>query len=251
MVIPPISSIWIASKPSIALATLSYCVWNTRKRRLPRILNASPASVARRSRRSFGTFPAPLRYAMVLAGHHVLCGGDQTVVAYDSKTGKECWQAEVEGKAYALAVAGNRLVCRNRQRYGPLLHDRGRNRIATAVEAKRTCHREERNIAIRHRRRDGARRVWHRPRLLPGIGRVRDGRGRRAVPRLENERRVCLPGRRGGDCTSAGDRREAHVIKRSPHLPRRHLGPTPLSRQNVQSDRRRDRTECEEASGTG
>ncbi len=53
--------------------------------------------------------PCSAPYAMILAGDHVLCGGEGAVVAYDCGTGKEAWQAAVNGKAYALAVAQSRL----------------------------------------------------------------------------------------------------------------------------------------------
>jgi outer membrane protein assembly factor BamB len=53
--------------------------------------------------------PCSAPYSMVLAGHHVLCGGDGAVVAFDAETGEQAWQAPVEGKAYALGVAGKRL----------------------------------------------------------------------------------------------------------------------------------------------
>ena len=53
--------------------------------------------------------PCSAPYSMVLAGKHVICGGKGTVIAYDSKTGKQTWQTDVTGKAYTLAVAENRL----------------------------------------------------------------------------------------------------------------------------------------------
>lgn len=48
-------------------------------------------------------------YAMILAGDHVICGGEDAIVAYDAKSGTSTWKAAVDGKAYALAVAGDRL----------------------------------------------------------------------------------------------------------------------------------------------
>jgi len=51
--------------------------------------------------------PCSSPYAMVLAGDQVLCGGNGAVVAYDSETGEQTWQAKVDGKAYTLAVAQN------------------------------------------------------------------------------------------------------------------------------------------------
>ena len=48
-------------------------------------------------------------YAMILAGEHLLCGGDGHVVAYDAADGTKLWQGPVDGKAYALAVADETL----------------------------------------------------------------------------------------------------------------------------------------------
>lgn len=53
--------------------------------------------------------PCSAPYAMVLAGDHILCGGDETLVAFDAETGKTVWNAVVDGKAYALAVADKRI----------------------------------------------------------------------------------------------------------------------------------------------
>ena len=53
--------------------------------------------------------PCSAPYAMVLAGDHLVCGGEDTVVAYAVKTGADTWKAAVDGKAYGLAVAGDRL----------------------------------------------------------------------------------------------------------------------------------------------
>lgn len=53
--------------------------------------------------------PCSAPCSMILAGTHVLCGGDGVLAAYDAETGAEVWQTAVDGKAYALAVAGTRL----------------------------------------------------------------------------------------------------------------------------------------------
>ncbi len=53
--------------------------------------------------------PCSAPYAMVLADDHVLCGGDDTLVVFDAETGKTVWNAAVDGKAYALAVADKRI----------------------------------------------------------------------------------------------------------------------------------------------
>lgn len=49
--------------------------------------------------------PCAAPYAMVLTGKHVVCGGDESVVAFNAETGKQVWQAPVVGKAYSLATA--------------------------------------------------------------------------------------------------------------------------------------------------
>ncbi|MBI3986403.1 MAG: PQQ-binding-like beta-propeller repeat protein [Lentisphaerae bacterium] len=48
--------------------------------------------------------------AIVVAGPHVLVGGENEVVALDAATGKEVWKAHVEGRVKGLAVANGRLV---------------------------------------------------------------------------------------------------------------------------------------------
>ncbi|MHB8903422.1 MAG: outer membrane protein assembly factor BamB family protein, partial [Thermoguttaceae bacterium] len=53
--------------------------------------------------------PCASPYAMVLTGDTLFCGGDGSVVAFDAKSGKQTWQAPVDGKAYALALAEKRL----------------------------------------------------------------------------------------------------------------------------------------------
>lgn len=53
--------------------------------------------------------PCTASCALIAAGRHVICGGDGMVVAYDGQTGKKMWEAAVDGKAYALAVADQRL----------------------------------------------------------------------------------------------------------------------------------------------
>jgi outer membrane protein assembly factor BamB len=53
--------------------------------------------------------PCSAPYAMVLTGNHVVCGGEGAVMAFEARTGKQTWQAAIDGKAYALSVAGRRL----------------------------------------------------------------------------------------------------------------------------------------------
>ena len=48
--------------------------------------------------------------AMILAGNVIYAGGDGKVVGLNSRTGKEVWRAEVDGRAVGLAAAGGRLV---------------------------------------------------------------------------------------------------------------------------------------------
>jgi outer membrane protein assembly factor BamB len=48
--------------------------------------------------------------SMILAGDTIFAGGDGSVAAYDSETGKETWRASVDGAAHGLAVADGRLL---------------------------------------------------------------------------------------------------------------------------------------------
>ena len=47
--------------------------------------------------------------ALILAGETLFAGGDGEVAAYKRATGKRVWHADVDGRAYGLAVAGGRL----------------------------------------------------------------------------------------------------------------------------------------------
>tara|TARA_R110000850_G_scaffold145753_8_gene267972 strand:+ start:592 stop:1902 length:1311 start_codon:yes stop_codon:yes gene_type:complete len=51
----------------------------------------------------------PIPSALVLAGRQLYLGGDGQVFAVDSESGEKIWSAEVEGRAYGLAVANGRL----------------------------------------------------------------------------------------------------------------------------------------------
>ena len=51
----------------------------------------------------------PVPSAMILAGNHLVLGGDGIVFAVEKKTGKQTWKAEVKGRVYGLAVANGRL----------------------------------------------------------------------------------------------------------------------------------------------
>lgn len=54
--------------------------------------------------------PCAHPYALIRAGSHLFAGGENTVVAYDAATGKEVWRADVNGKAYGLTVANQKLI---------------------------------------------------------------------------------------------------------------------------------------------
>ena len=53
--------------------------------------------------------PCPYPYALILAGESLYAGGEGKVAAISTRTGKPVWTAEIEGKAYGLAVAGGAL----------------------------------------------------------------------------------------------------------------------------------------------
>jgi outer membrane protein assembly factor BamB len=48
-------------------------------------------------------------HALIKAGNTLLAGGTDAVVAYDPATGKEIWEAKVDGIAHGLAVAQGQL----------------------------------------------------------------------------------------------------------------------------------------------
>ncbi|HUS48442.1 MAG TPA: PQQ-binding-like beta-propeller repeat protein [Phycisphaerae bacterium] len=52
----------------------------------------------------------PAVYSLAIAGETLFVGGEGSVTAYEAKTGKEVWKAEVSGKAHGLAVAGGKLL---------------------------------------------------------------------------------------------------------------------------------------------
>ncbi|MBI2926900.1 MAG: PQQ-binding-like beta-propeller repeat protein [Verrucomicrobia bacterium] len=47
--------------------------------------------------------------ALILAGGHLVVGGEDRVLAFETRTGKGAWEATVRGKALGLAVADGRL----------------------------------------------------------------------------------------------------------------------------------------------
>jgi len=53
--------------------------------------------------------PAAPSYETVLAGDYLVCGGADTVTAYDRNSGKTAWQATVDGNVYGLAVSDGNL----------------------------------------------------------------------------------------------------------------------------------------------
>lgn len=49
-------------------------------------------------------------YSMVLAGKHLIAGGDDRVAAHDAETGERVWELPVDGEAQGLAVVGGHLL---------------------------------------------------------------------------------------------------------------------------------------------
>ncbi|MCA9269855.1 MAG: PQQ-like beta-propeller repeat protein, partial [Planctomycetales bacterium] len=56
------------------------------------------------------SFDPALSLVQVATGAHVIAGGENRVAAFDRKTGKAVWTAEVEGGAWSLAIAAGRLL---------------------------------------------------------------------------------------------------------------------------------------------
>jgi outer membrane protein assembly factor BamB len=55
------------------------------------------------------TSSSPAPSALILAGEHLLIGGDGVVLAFEAESGKPVWSAEVPGRVYGLTVANGRL----------------------------------------------------------------------------------------------------------------------------------------------
>ncbi|MDA7673481.1 PQQ-binding-like beta-propeller repeat protein, partial [Verrucomicrobiales bacterium] len=51
----------------------------------------------------------PVPSALILAGDHLILGGDGVVFAVDKNTGEQIWKADLSGRVYGLAVANGRL----------------------------------------------------------------------------------------------------------------------------------------------
>jgi outer membrane protein assembly factor BamB len=54
--------------------------------------------------------PCAHSYSLIRAGTHLFAGGENTVAAYNASTGKEVWRTNVNGKAYGLTVANQKLI---------------------------------------------------------------------------------------------------------------------------------------------
>ncbi len=54
--------------------------------------------------------PATANSSLIVAGDHVIVGGENEVLAYDGESGQQVWRAEVDGEAKGLAVANGRLI---------------------------------------------------------------------------------------------------------------------------------------------
>ena len=59
--------------------------------------------------KSVAAIPDEFRYAFITAGKSKIGGGDGSVAAFGENDGQQIWTAPVEGKAWSLAMAGDRL----------------------------------------------------------------------------------------------------------------------------------------------
>lgn len=48
-------------------------------------------------------------YSMIMAGDHIVLGGDHKVAAFEARTGQKTWEDKVDGNAYGLAASNGRL----------------------------------------------------------------------------------------------------------------------------------------------
>ncbi|MCL4202265.1 MAG: PQQ-binding-like beta-propeller repeat protein [Pirellulaceae bacterium] len=89
---------------------------------------------------------------MILAGSHVLAGGTDEVVALDSETGREVWQAPVEGLVKGLAAANGRLFASTDNGriycFGSAVADRGHSAATASVTPFPADQRLERAAAL-------------------------------------------------------------------------------------------------------
>jgi outer membrane protein assembly factor BamB len=68
-------------------------------------------ALAKEERKSADTWASfqPVPSAMILAGNHLILGGDGIVFAVEKDTGKQIWKANITGRIYGLAAANGRL----------------------------------------------------------------------------------------------------------------------------------------------
>jgi len=95
------------------------------------------AAVDRRSGTALWTLLADAPFEIIKAGGTLFLGGDSKVVARDAEDGRVLWVADVEGRAYGLAVAQGRLLVATDQ---GVLHvfEEGEQEIALASKYTRT-----------------------------------------------------------------------------------------------------------------
>lgn len=71
---------------------------------------------------------------LILAGDVVFAGGDGVVVAVDTKTGKELWNQNVDGRIFGLAASGGRLLISTDLGYIYSFGEKPDPELATATE---------------------------------------------------------------------------------------------------------------------
>lgn len=65
----------------------------------------SLAAIDRNSRQEKWNVACDFPYTLILAGDTLFAGGDDAVAAFSTEDGREIWRADVEGRAFGLAVA--------------------------------------------------------------------------------------------------------------------------------------------------
>lgn len=77
------------------------------------LTNKSVAALDRATRKPVWTVKAAASESLIVAGPHVIVGGDSGVAAISVADGKELWRATVPGRALGLAAADGRLYVSN------------------------------------------------------------------------------------------------------------------------------------------
>jgi len=91
---------------------------HTKNRKIRNQLKKSitPLSKQRKKCRLWGV-KCPLAFEMIKAGKHIIVGGEDMVIVFDTKSGKEVFRHEVKGRVYGLAVSDNRLYASTNRGY--------------------------------------------------------------------------------------------------------------------------------------